>query len=253
MILPTQAALERVPSSLIEASADLGGEPAADLPVGDPAARPPRRRRRLDLHLLAHPRRLHHAADRRHLDACSSARRSTRPRAPPGTSRSPPPSRWCRSSSWRSTSPSPAGSGPSMRCEASAAPVPPAPPPRSEGTRSGMTRWRRERRVVVGGGSPRRGVRGYPLHRASRGPLPRFAGEDQRAFRVRGGTPMPRRAPLGLSLAAAGGHPLPPRAAGADHPLCLHHGGEELPVPAARADDSNGSASPGSARTSGRR
>ena len=33
-----------------------------DLPAGDPAARLPRRRRRLDLHLLADPRRLHHAA-----------------------------------------------------------------------------------------------------------------------------------------------------------------------------------------------
>ena len=32
MILPVQAALERVPGSLIEASADLGARPRADLP-----------------------------------------------------------------------------------------------------------------------------------------------------------------------------------------------------------------------------
>ena len=36
--------------------------PLHDLPAGDPAARLPGRRRRLDLHLLAHPRRLHRAA-----------------------------------------------------------------------------------------------------------------------------------------------------------------------------------------------
>ena len=76
MILPTQAALERVPSNLIEASADLGAQPGADLPPRDSAARPARPRRRLDLHLLAHPGRLHHPADRRQFAATSSARPS---------------------------------------------------------------------------------------------------------------------------------------------------------------------------------
>ena len=35
MILPTQAALERVPGNLIEASADLGAHAAPDIPDGD--------------------------------------------------------------------------------------------------------------------------------------------------------------------------------------------------------------------------
>ena len=69
MILPMQAALERVPGNLIEASADLGASPGqtfrnVHLPAG--AAR---HRRRLDLHLLADARRLHHPADRRHVAA----------------------------------------------------------------------------------------------------------------------------------------------------------------------------------------
>ena len=98
MILPMQASLERVPASLIEASGDLGAGAAPDLPPRHPAAGDPRRRRRLDLHLLADARRLHHPADHRQLGATTSAWRSTSTRAPPGTSRSPPPSRWCRSS-----------------------------------------------------------------------------------------------------------------------------------------------------------
>ena len=67
MILPVQAALERVPVNLVEASSDLGATPSqtfrnVHLPAG--AAR---HRRRLDLHLLADARRLHHPADHRHL------------------------------------------------------------------------------------------------------------------------------------------------------------------------------------------
>ena len=70
---------------------------AADLPHRDPAAGLPRRRRRLDLHLLADAGRLHHPLHRRHVAACSSARRSTCSRAPPATSRWRRPSRSCRS------------------------------------------------------------------------------------------------------------------------------------------------------------
>ena len=43
MILPIYAGLERIPSSLLEASADLGGAACDDLPAGRPAARPARR------------------------------------------------------------------------------------------------------------------------------------------------------------------------------------------------------------------
>ena len=87
MVLPIVAALERVPRSLVEASADLGATPAQTfrrvvLPLAVPG-----RRRRLDLHLLAHPRRLHHPGDHRRLRSPSSARPSTSTRAPPATSR----------------------------------------------------------------------------------------------------------------------------------------------------------------------
>ena len=88
-----------------------------DLPQRDLAAGAARHRRRLDLHLLADARRLHHPADHRHVARCSSARRSTRSRARPATSRSPPPSPWCRSSSWASTSGSPSAWGRSMRSD----------------------------------------------------------------------------------------------------------------------------------------
>ena len=67
MILPMQAALERVPGI---ADRGLGRSRRAarpDLPHGDPAAGAARHRRRLDLHLLADARRLHHPADRRHV------------------------------------------------------------------------------------------------------------------------------------------------------------------------------------------
>ena len=104
MILPIQAALERVPVNLIDASADLGAPPLADVPARDLPAGAAGDRRRLDLHLLADAGRLHHPADHRERRGCSSARSSTRSRARPATSRWPPPSRWCRSSSWGSTS-----------------------------------------------------------------------------------------------------------------------------------------------------
>ena len=65
MILPIYAGLERIPHSLLEASADLGGARLDDVPAGRPAARPAGARGRLDLHVLADPRRLHHAAARR--------------------------------------------------------------------------------------------------------------------------------------------------------------------------------------------
>ena len=61
MILPIYAGLERIPSSLLEASADLGGRSLTTFRARDPAARVPGDRRRLDLHVLAHARRLHRA------------------------------------------------------------------------------------------------------------------------------------------------------------------------------------------------
>ncbi len=65
MILPVQAALERVPVNYIEASADLGADFAPNfldhhLPAGAAGAY-----RRIDLHVLTDARRLHHSADRR--------------------------------------------------------------------------------------------------------------------------------------------------------------------------------------------
>ena len=61
MILPIYAGLERIPESLLEASADLGGTVVHDVPACDPPARVPGGRRGLDLHVLAHARRLHRA------------------------------------------------------------------------------------------------------------------------------------------------------------------------------------------------
>ncbi len=52
-------------------------------------------------------------------------------------------------------------------------------------------------------------------------------------------------APWLLGIAAVGGPAVSPPASGADHPLCLHHRGEELPVPPARSTRFAGSASPG--------
>ncbi len=87
-----------------------------DVPAGDPAARPAGARRRLDLHVLADPRRLHHPAARLE-HASSSATSSTSARASPATSRSRRRSRSSRSGSWRSTCWSPAGSARSTRSE----------------------------------------------------------------------------------------------------------------------------------------
>ena len=61
MVLPLYAGLERIPPTLLEASGDLGARRRDDVPSGRPAARLPVARRRLDLHVLADPRRLHRA------------------------------------------------------------------------------------------------------------------------------------------------------------------------------------------------
>ncbi len=97
MILPVEAALERVPRSFIEASADLGARPRRDLPQCHLAAGDSRRGGRLDLHLLADPGRLHHSQSDRQFAALRRAWWSTAIRAPRATSRWPPPSPWCRS------------------------------------------------------------------------------------------------------------------------------------------------------------
>ena len=60
MILPIYAGLERIPSSLLEASADLGARPARRS-AGWSCRWRSRPRRGLDLHVLADARRLHHA------------------------------------------------------------------------------------------------------------------------------------------------------------------------------------------------
>ena len=68
MILPVYAALERIPHSYIEASRDLGAGGGRTFRSGDLPARATRNRRRLDLHVLADTRGLHHpAARRRHV------------------------------------------------------------------------------------------------------------------------------------------------------------------------------------------
>ena len=61
MVLPIYAGLERIPSSLLEASSDLGGRSFATFTRVDPPARVPRGRRRVDLHVLVDARRLHRA------------------------------------------------------------------------------------------------------------------------------------------------------------------------------------------------
>ena len=67
MVLPVYAALERIPDSYLEASADLGASGSKTLRSRDPAARVARPRGRLDLHVRPDARRLHHAvAHRRH-------------------------------------------------------------------------------------------------------------------------------------------------------------------------------------------
>ena len=65
MVLPIYAGLERLPDSLLEASADLGGRTDPDTAAGRPADGRPRDGGRLDLHLLAVAGRLHRRADRR--------------------------------------------------------------------------------------------------------------------------------------------------------------------------------------------
>ena len=62
MIVPVYAALERIPDSLLEASGDLGARQLAHAAHRAAAAGAARRGGRLDLHLLADPRRLHHPA-----------------------------------------------------------------------------------------------------------------------------------------------------------------------------------------------
>ena len=62
MIIPVYAGLERIPNSVLAASDDLGAKPWHTFrrviwPLVFPAIG-----RRLDLHVLAHPRRLHHPA-----------------------------------------------------------------------------------------------------------------------------------------------------------------------------------------------
>ena len=105
MILPVYAALERVPGSLIEASRDLGARGFGTfrtvvLPLAFPGVVAG-----LDLHVLAHARRLHHAVDRgRRQPPADRHRSSTATSASPTTPRSRPPSRRCRSRSWPSTS-----------------------------------------------------------------------------------------------------------------------------------------------------
>ena len=89
MILPIYAGLERLPDSLLDASADLGAQRRADLPLGGAAADLPVARGRLDLHVLADSRRLHHRADRRRQDP-AARQRHLRQLGPPATCRSRP-------------------------------------------------------------------------------------------------------------------------------------------------------------------
>ena len=86
MILPVYAGLDRVPDSLLEASADLGAPAGRTfrsvvLPLIFPALVAG-----LDLHVLAEPRRLHHGQDRRRPDAAvrqRHLRQHRRRRQPP--------------------------------------------------------------------------------------------------------------------------------------------------------------------------
>ncbi len=88
MILPIVAALERVPASLIEASADLGATPKQTfrrviLPLAFPGVVAGS-----IFHFFADARRLHHSGHRRVTRVRLSARRCTSSRAPRVTSRS---------------------------------------------------------------------------------------------------------------------------------------------------------------------
>ncbi len=102
MILPIQAAIERVPVNLLDASADLGATPRQTF-EGDLSACAAGRYRRLDLHLLADAGRLHHPADRGELAVLHRPGGLFAPGHGRATFRSPRPSPWCRSSSWAST------------------------------------------------------------------------------------------------------------------------------------------------------
>ena len=64
MIIPIYAGLERLPDIAARRVGRSRRAAVDDVPAGDPAARVPGRRRRLDLHVLADARRLHHAAAR---------------------------------------------------------------------------------------------------------------------------------------------------------------------------------------------
>ena len=92
MVIPVYAALERIPASQIEASPGPGRPHLADHADGAVPARAARHRRRVDLHVLADPGRLHHAAagrrDQRQLHRATS---STPTSASRTTCRSPPP------------------------------------------------------------------------------------------------------------------------------------------------------------------
>ncbi len=118
MILPTQAALERVPGNLVEASGDLGADP--------------RQTFRHVLFPLALPGIVAGSIFTFSLTmgdyiipqivgtrASSSARPSMPSRAPPATFPLLLPSRSCRSSSWAFISPSPNAWGPSMHSDRS--------------------------------------------------------------------------------------------------------------------------------------
>ena len=75
MILPMYAGLERLPSSLIEASADLGAGDGHHDAAGRAPGAVPRSRGRVDLHLLADAGRLHRGEDRRRRQPDAGERR----------------------------------------------------------------------------------------------------------------------------------------------------------------------------------
>ena len=82
MILPVYAALERIPHSYSRPRATSARRAGRTLRTRDPAAGAARHRRRVDLHVLADARRLHHADPgrrrrRRSSSATSSTTRST--------------------------------------------------------------------------------------------------------------------------------------------------------------------------------
>ena len=117
MILPIQAAIERIPRSLHRSLGRPGRQPGADLPrVILPLALPGIAAGSI-FTFSPDAGRLHHSAGHRRQHAATSARWSTSSRAWPATCRLPRPSRWCRSSSSASTCGWRSGWGPSMRSE----------------------------------------------------------------------------------------------------------------------------------------